>query len=124
MRFFYGSACPSPLVNAGGGRLAWLLEWLPGQPLAQLLAELGGVMVGALAGALEGFAHPAAARPGFKWDLAGAGWAAAEVGAVADPAARARAWRASSPSSRAGVLPAWGALRRARGSTATLTITI
>ncbi len=75
-------------MDAGGGRLAWLLEWLPGQPLAlaaprgpQLLAELGGVMVGALEGALEGFAHPAAARPGFKWDLAGAGWAAAEVGA-------------------------------------------
>jgi 4-aminobutyrate aminotransferase-like enzyme/Ser/Thr protein kinase RdoA (MazF antagonist) len=107
----------APLVDAGGGRFAWLLEWIPGKPFAlaapqgpHLLAELGGVM-GRLARALEGFSHPAAVRPGFKWDLAGAGWAAAAVGAVAGDAHRARVARFLAEF-EAGVLPAWGALRK------------
>ncbi len=106
-----------PLVDAGGGRLACLLEWIPGRPFAHarpqgphLLLQLGRVM-GQLARALEGFAHPAAVRPGFKWDLAGAGWAAAEVGAVADAAARGRVSRFLGEFSSS-VLPAWGALRK------------
>ena len=112
-----GGASCSPLVDAGGGRLAWLLEWIPGKPFAlarpqgpHLLLQLGCVM-GQLAGALRGFSHPAAARPGFKWDLACAGWAAAELGAVADAAARARVARFLGIFTDS-VLPAWGVLRK------------
>lgn len=80
----------------GAERLVWLLTYVPGRLLAEarphadeLLASLGAYL-GRLDAALAGFAHPAAARA-LKWDLARAGWAAEQLGAVADPQRRALA---------------------------------
>ena len=72
------------------GRYAWLLAWLPGVPYAlalphtpSLLRSLGAIM-GGLTSALTGFSHPAAHRPGFKWDLARADWILPHLGAISD----------------------------------------
>jgi 4-aminobutyrate aminotransferase-like enzyme/Ser/Thr protein kinase RdoA (MazF antagonist)/murein DD-endopeptidase MepM/ murein hydrolase activator NlpD len=93
-----GGAPIAAATVGGEERLVWMLSYLPGRPLAEarprsdeLLAELGSFL-GRLDAALADFAHPAAERA-LKWDLARAGWAAEQLGAIADPARRALAAR-------------------------------
>ncbi len=91
-----GLAVPQPAgpVSNSGGRFIWLLEWLPGQPLAslrrptlQMLEQLGRLL-GEIDSRLSGFSHPAALRE-FKWDLKRAGWIRDYLSFIADPARRA-----------------------------------
>lgn len=70
---------PIASVDAGGSRLARLLDWIPGVPMASwrprtppLLRHLGESL-GAMARALADFRAPAARRP-LKWDLTTADW--------------------------------------------------
>ncbi len=82
------------LGSAGAPRLARLLTWVPGRPLAAmppaerprvLLVDVGRVMGRTVAG-LEGFDHPAAHRA-FQWSAEeGLEVIAAHAGAVTDPA--------------------------------------
>ena len=83
----------------GTPRLVWMLEWLPGTPLAtahprppETLRALGRLL-GDLDRALDDFSHAAATRE-FPWDLARAGERRASLAAVGDPARRALAARA------------------------------
>lgn len=91
------TAAGAPIATtqiAGAERLVWMLSYLPGRVLAEvrphsdeLLASLGEYL-GRLDAALADFEHPAARRD-LKWDLTRAGWAAAQLGAIADPERRA-----------------------------------
>ena len=83
----------------GTPRLVWMLEWLPGTPLAtahprppETLRALGRLL-GDLDRALDDFSHAAATRE-FPWDLARACERRASLAAVGDPARRALAARA------------------------------
>jgi len=100
----------------GVAHIAWLLEYLPGEPLAgasprspALLDELGA-WLGQLDVALRSFASPAAHRS-LKWDLAAALWIAPECGSIADPARRALVGRAIADY-RAVVVPRLASLPR------------
>lgn len=120
-----GVPCQLPVPSRGGAdvvdvgepgapRLARVLTWLPGRPLAaipaarrapELLADLGRVM-GRTAVTLQGFDHPAAHRP-FQWSAEEAlDVIAAHAPAVADPrrAALLDRWR-TRLAPLAGVLP-------------------
>ncbi|HMQ31914.1 MAG TPA: phosphotransferase, partial [Chloroflexaceae bacterium] len=95
------SLAGAPIAAArveGEERLVWLLTYLPGRLMAEarphadeLLSGLG-TYLGRLDAALADFAHPAAARE-LRWDLARAGWAREDLGAIADPGRRALAAR-------------------------------
>ena len=81
-------------VRESDGRLVWMLEWLPGRPLARvnaprapLLAEVGRLL-GRVDARLAGFSHPAAHRE-LKWDLKRAAWARQYLTCVGDPQRRA-----------------------------------
>ncbi|HLW75832.1 MAG TPA: aminotransferase class III-fold pyridoxal phosphate-dependent enzyme, partial [Bryobacteraceae bacterium] len=72
------------------GRLAWLLDWIPGKlwadsgtPPGKTLEALGG-LIGRLDAALAGFDHPAAHRE-LKWDLSRAAWIRDHTHHIADP---------------------------------------
>jgi len=77
----------------GGPRLAFLLTWVPGVPLAQArprTSELHrslGRFLGQLDRGLSGFAHEAAHRQ-LKWDLSRADWIREALPCVADPRRR------------------------------------
>jgi 4-aminobutyrate aminotransferase-like enzyme/Ser/Thr protein kinase RdoA (MazF antagonist) len=78
----------------GSARLAWLLTYVSGTPLAdvrphspELLLSLGGLL-GNLDAALAGFSHPAAQRE-LKWDLARAQWIRSYLHLVTDSPRRA-----------------------------------
>ena len=66
-------------VQTYDGRIVWMLEWLPGNLLAEAkhrppeLFENLGRLLGELDQALASFDHPAAIRD-LKWDLKRAGW--------------------------------------------------
>src|SRR5260370_969177 len=66
-------------VKEFGGRLVWLLDFLPGKLLADAkyrspeLLENVGTLLGKVDAALESFTHPAADRD-LKWDLKRAAW--------------------------------------------------
>jgi len=82
-------AVPSP----HGERLAWLLTFAPGKPLAEarprsheLVTDVGRLL-GRLSAGLSGFTHPAAPRE-LPWDLARAGWIRGHEGAITSPARR------------------------------------
>lgn len=95
-----GNAFTRVRVPDGGERIAWLLSYLPGKVLFDfrphspgLLESLGGLL-GAVDGALQDFAHPAAERRDFKWDLSAALWIKDKLSAITDPARRALVERA------------------------------
>ncbi len=76
------------------GRIAWLLDWLPGSLWAdskphtpELLANLGREL-GRMDAALATFQHPAAQRE-LKWDLTRASWIRDFTHHIADPQRRA-----------------------------------
>jgi 4-aminobutyrate aminotransferase-like enzyme/Ser/Thr protein kinase RdoA (MazF antagonist) len=78
----------------GQARLVWMLNYLPGDTLAnanphspELLADLGRFL-GEMDSALANFAHPAALRK-LKWDSSRADWIREHVGKIADPQRRA-----------------------------------
>jgi 4-aminobutyrate aminotransferase-like enzyme/Ser/Thr protein kinase RdoA (MazF antagonist) len=78
----------------GTPRLAWMLTWLTGTPLAEarprspeLLRGLGRLL-GEMDQALLGFEHPEAHRD-FKWDLSRASWIRGALGHVEDAARQA-----------------------------------
>ena len=120
-------AVPSPVpsgagrtieeVSGPGGRvrLARLLRFVPGEPLAgadkdALASELGAVL-GELTAALVGFRHPGAVRS-LPWDMRDAtAVLAAHAGEIADPGRRALLERRVES-----VLPALGALEGMRSS--------
>ena len=82
----------------GDARLALLLTWVDGVPLAEARPRAGelheslGRLLGTMDRALVGFDHPAAHRD-LKWDLARAAWASEALPRIADPARRALAER-------------------------------
>ncbi len=91
-----GTMLPEIADADGQPRLAWLLERLPGQCFARsvpknedLILKLGRVL-GATDRALEAFKHKGLSRADFKWDLTQAGWIVDQLGAISDPARRAR----------------------------------
>jgi 4-aminobutyrate aminotransferase-like enzyme/Ser/Thr protein kinase RdoA (MazF antagonist) len=103
-------------TTADGARLVWMLSYVPGRVLAEanprsaeLLHSLGAYL-GKLDAALATFSHPAAERE-LKWDLARAGWAAAELQAIQSPERRALAARVLERFA-AETLPLLPALRR------------
>ena len=78
----------------GQTRLVWMLNYLPGDTLAnanphspELLADLGRFL-GEMDAALGDFAHPATHRE-LKWDSSRADWIREHVGKIADPQRRA-----------------------------------
>ncbi|HMP42702.1 MAG TPA: aminotransferase class III-fold pyridoxal phosphate-dependent enzyme, partial [Roseiflexaceae bacterium] len=81
-------------LSDGTTRCAWLLDYLPGTPLAEVnprspeLCEATGRLLGQLDAALADFDHPAAERL-LKWDLAHAGWIKGVLDAITDPRRRA-----------------------------------
>ncbi len=83
------------VADAGGPtRLVWMLNYLPGDTLAnahphspELLADLGRFL-GEMDAALANFTHPAALRE-LKWDSSRANWIREHVGKIADPQRRA-----------------------------------
>ncbi len=91
-----GTMLPEIADADGQPRLVWLLERLPGQCFARsvpknedLILKLGRVL-GATDRALEAFKHKGLSRADFKWDLTQAGWIVDQLGAISDPARRAR----------------------------------
>jgi 4-aminobutyrate aminotransferase-like enzyme/Ser/Thr protein kinase RdoA (MazF antagonist) len=82
----------------GDARLALLLTWVDGVPLAEArprtdeLHESLGRVLGDMDRALAGFDHLAAHRE-LKWDLARAGWIRDALPGIADPSRRALAER-------------------------------
>lgn len=101
----------------GSERIVWLLGYLPGKvlfdfrPHAPALLESLGGLLGAVDAALQGFAHPAAARRDFKWDLSAALWIKDQLSAITDPARRALVANAIALYERE-VLPRAARLRR------------
>lgn len=90
-----GEAFTRVCMEDGDERIAWLLCYLPGKVLFDfrphspvLLESLGGLL-GAVDAALQDFAHPAAERRDFKWDLSAALWVKDKLSAITDPARRA-----------------------------------
>ena len=80
--------------SGGASRLAWMLSYVPGTPLAgarphspALLASLGRLL-GRMDEALADFSHPAAHRE-LRWDLSRAGWIRDHLHCLEDPARRA-----------------------------------
>ena len=77
----------------GAARLAFLLTWVNGVPLAEArprtaeLHESLGRLLGRMSRGLAGFDHPAAHRE-LQWDLARAGWIREALPAIADGARR------------------------------------
>ena len=78
----------------GQTRLVWMLNFLPGDTLAnanphspELLADLGRFL-GEMDAALENFAHPAVLRE-LKWDSSRANWIREHAGQIADAQRRA-----------------------------------
>jgi 4-aminobutyrate aminotransferase-like enzyme/Ser/Thr protein kinase RdoA (MazF antagonist) len=78
----------------GQTRLVWMLNYVPGDTLAnarphspELMADLGRFL-GEMDAALNGFAHPATHRE-LKWDSSRANWIREHVGKIADPQRRA-----------------------------------
>jgi 4-aminobutyrate aminotransferase-like enzyme/Ser/Thr protein kinase RdoA (MazF antagonist) len=86
-------------VAPGDRRLAWVLTYVAGRPLAETRPHLPEMMeglgrfLGRLDAALASFAHPFAQRE-LKWDLARAGWIRGHLGRLADPGRRALVERA------------------------------
>ena len=85
--------------TAGGPRLVWMLDWVPGRPLAEarartpeLLASVGRLL-GRVGTALSGFEHSGLDRE-LRWDLARAGWIRDRLEAIESPARRALVERA------------------------------
>ena len=93
-----GQPIPRVTDARGEARLALLLTWVHGVPLAQArprtreLHESLGRFLGDLDRALAGFDHPAAHRE-LKWDLARAGFFRDALPRIADPSRRALATR-------------------------------
>ena len=80
--------------SAGQSRLVWMLDFLPGNTLAnanphspELLADLGKFL-GEMDKALASFSHPAAHRA-LKWDSSRAAWISEQVDKIADRRRRA-----------------------------------
>lgn len=101
----------------GTTRLAWMLEWVDGVPLADVRPRHGTVLrsLGETLASLDlalGQFDPPAARRELKWDLARAAWIEAEFGVIADRSRRALVERWMSEY-RAEVLPALAGLRHA-----------
>jgi 4-aminobutyrate aminotransferase-like enzyme/Ser/Thr protein kinase RdoA (MazF antagonist) len=77
-------------------RLAWLLSYVPGTPLAKIqphtpaLLSSFGQLLAELDIALQNFSHPAVHRD-FKWDLSRSGWARDYLRYIADPHRRSLA---------------------------------
>lgn len=90
-----GDAFARVRMADGSERIVWLLSWLPGKvlfefrPHSPALLENLGALLGAVDGALQDFAHPAAARGDFKWDLSAALWIRDQLSAITDPVRRA-----------------------------------
>ena len=92
-----GLAVPriSGATRTAEGRLVWMLEWLDGQPLAEVkpqtpeLFERIGRLLGEVDARLSGFSHPAALRE-FKWDLKRAAWIRDYLHLISDAPRRAR----------------------------------
>ena len=103
--------------DAGGGRLVWMLTYVPGRPLAEARPPTGellrsvGRLLGEMDEALMSFSHPAADRPDLKWDLARAGWIRDAVHLIPDPLRRAMVER-TLDRYEAEVTPALPRLRR------------
>lgn len=100
----------------GSSRLAWMLGWVAGVPLAgvrprygAVLGSLGGLL-GRLNVALAGFDAPAAHRK-LKWDLTQAAWIGDHLAVIAEPARRGLVERFLAEYHR-DVLPALGDLPR------------
>ena len=81
------------IAIAAEGRLVWMLNWLPGRPIAQirphspeLLFNLGRLL-GRMDLTLQSFSHPAAHRD-LKWDLTRASWIRGYFHHIVDPARR------------------------------------
>ena len=78
---------------AGTRHLVRMLNWVPGEPLAEVrpktIAHFRslGELLGRIDAALAGFDHPAAHRT-LKWDLAQAGWILGQLDAIGDAGRR------------------------------------
>lgn len=81
------------LVNDGGNRLVWMLNYLPGHLMAkanphspEMLRSLGRLL-GEVDAALVNFSHPAAER-NLKWDLARSAWIREYISYIDQPERR------------------------------------
>ncbi len=99
-----------------GARLVWMLDFLPGRPLAAIrphtpeLRQSLGELLGRMDRALSEFDHPGARRE-LKWDLARSGWVGDYLSCVEDPVRRTLAAGCLERYHRE-VVPALGALRQ------------
>ncbi len=111
-----GSRYAAVTMADGSVRLAWMLGWVPGVPLADIRPRHGevlgslGELLARLDAALADFESPAAHRD-LKWDLTRAGWIAHHLDLIGDPARRALVSRCLGEF-QSDLLPALPKLRR------------
>ncbi len=100
MRTLRGNRFESTPLQNGDARLVFRLEYIDGatlaetRPRSEALLESLGEMLGRIDSALADFAHPAAFRGEFKWDLMNAAWISARLDAITDLGQRSLVERA------------------------------